>query len=362
MYRVRMGPRFRVVAFISALVAVGLTAASAHPDTPVGYLARAGWGQAGLLWSRVSLDRVLQDEALSRDQRGRIHLVRDVKSWGGDRAGLQHTHRNYETLAAGWDHTIWNVSACEELSFEPTSTWFPIVGRVPYLGYFNEDQADRYVRRMTRRGLDVHKRTAGAYSTLGWFKDPILPGMLRWPEDRLIETVLHELAHTTLWLPGSVKFNESFASFFGEAAMLQYLADRYGAHSERVSAAEHRLEDERLFRVLMHQVAGELEALYSADLPDSIKRERKAELLDELPTRAGELPFADDEWLASRIRPGDWNNARLVQFRVYNDAREGFAALLAEEDGDLGAFLARIEALVSRSADPATAIREAGDR
>ena len=87
------------------------------------------------------------------------------------------------------------------------------MGRVPYLGFFRRKDAEPWIRRLENQGYETYIRTAGAYSTLGWFEDPVLPGMLKWSDYRLADTVLHELAHATVWIKGSVKFNESFASF-----------------------------------------------------------------------------------------------------------------------------------------------------
>ena len=110
----------------------------------------------------------------------------------------------------GWDHTIYNVTGSAPLAFEPVVFWFPVVGSFPYLGFFDRDQARAHASGLRRQGKDVWVRTAGAYSTLGWFEDPILPHMLDWDEYSLAGTLLHELAHATLWVPGSVQFNESF--------------------------------------------------------------------------------------------------------------------------------------------------------
>jgi predicted aminopeptidase len=339
-------------------VAVG-AALVAHPDTRVGYVARAARGQAELLWRRVPLDDVLAHDSLGPSERARVTLVRDVKRWGREQAGLAHTD-NYETLAVGWSSTIWNVSACEPLAFEPVQLWFPVVGRVPYLGFFDEGSADRWVGRMRDRGLDVHKRTAGAYSTLGWFRDPLLPGMLEWDEDRLIETLLHELTHSTLWIPGSVTFNESFASFFGEQALLAYLADRWGPDHPRVQQARTRLADDARYQALLHEVFQDLDAVYTDPaLTDRDRQQRKEALLGSLPARGARAGFSNPDRFVETLRPAGWNNARLMQFRTYNHSQDWFAALLAAEDGDLASLLSRVAALTRGAADPEGAIQEA---
>ncbi|HEX6737885.1 MAG TPA: aminopeptidase, partial [Vicinamibacteria bacterium] len=266
----------------------------------------------------------------------------------GRRLGLKAT-RNYETVALGWDRRIWNVSACEPLAFHSKTWWFPIVGRVPYLGYFDRKQADRSARRLAAKGWDVRVREAGAYSTLGWFRDPILPAMLGWSEFDLAETILHELAHATLWVKGSVAFNESFASFVGEEGAFRYLESRYSREGAEYRLAREGQEDLEAWRVLQRGLFVDLERAYrDPALDPAAKRERKAALFASLPERAAAASFHDPARFQRAARQRDWNNADLAEFRTYNSSRPAFAALLDQSGGDLVAFIERVRALAAR--------------
>jgi predicted aminopeptidase len=256
---------------------------------------------------------------------------------------------------------MWNVSACAPLAFESKTWWFPIVGRVPYLGYFERGQADAAAAALARDGWDVYVRETGAYSTLGWFRDPILPSMLTWGEHDLAETILHELAHATLWVKGGVAFNESFASFVGEEGAYRYLEARYGKDSEPYRRARQEEEDAESWRAVQRALYQDLERAYAdATLSDDAKRARKAELIAALPERVAAAPFHQRERFDKAARHGVWNNARLAQFRTYNSDRPAFAKLLARSGGDLLAFIERVRVLAAKG-DPFTELARAAE-
>lgn len=329
------------------------------PGCQVGYLVRSGIFQAELLMARQPLDEVRASGSLDAAALSRLDLVDDVKAYGAE-IGLAATD-NYGTLAVGWERQIWNISACKPLAFESRTWWFPIVGRVPYLGFFREEDARVLERKLAAEGYDVYVRTAGAYSTLGWFKDPILPQMLKWSDYNLADTVLHELAHATLWVPGSVKFNESFANFVGEVAAARYLADRRGVHHPALVEAMNRQADRQVYRALLHQLYTDLDAIYTdSSLDDAAKLEAKRKMFEEeLPKRveAAEL-FEKPKYLRA-VREDPWNNARMIQFKVYNTNDQLFAMLLEREQGDLLAFIRRVGEITHKSRDPFASIARA---
>lgn len=323
----------------------------------VGYVVKSGWYQAELMRSRVPVEEVQQDPALRPEQAAALQVVADVKAWGRS-IGLSATE-NYETVAWGWKRQIWNLTACEPLAFAPRSWWFPIVGRVTYLGWFRERDAREVQAELVAEGLDVYVRTAGAYSTLGWFRDPILPGMLEWSELDLADTVLHELAHATVWVKGSVDFNESFASFVGEEAAWRYLSQRYGAESPQVLAARRQAEDDQRWRDLQRGLYLELEALYAdPSLAPAEKELKKALLFGSVAARVEAAGFHDPSPYRRAAERGVWNNARLIQFRTYNHSRQDFEALLAHHRGDLLSFMRDVQTRTRRG-DPYAAIRSA---
>ncbi len=343
-------------AVASVVCAAGLWAA--WPGTIGNYLVMAALGQGELLWGRVPVAQLADDERFTAPQRENLARIAPIKEFGKS-IGLSSTD-NYESISPDWDHTIWNVSACHATAFEPATWWFPVVGRMPYLGYFDRSPAQVQANRLREAGLDVHVRTAGAYSTLGWFRDPVLPGMLDWSEERLANTVLHELAHPTLWIPGSVQFNESFANFVGNVATERYLAHTYGPESEPVLELRHATEDRQRYQAALVQVYADLDAIYTDDaLDEADKRAGKARVLASIPVRVAALGLHRAPGYIHHVQTTEWNNARLLQFRTYNRSHEWFAALLAANDNDLSSFIQDLERVTTGAEDPYQALAQA---
>ena len=322
------------------------------------YVARSTWFQAELLLSRESIESVRATGELTEGQLAKLDLIADVKAYG-EQLGLSAT-ANYDRIAWEWDRTIWNLSASDPLSFASKTWWFPVVGTVPYLGFFRRQDADSWLERLRGEGLDVYLRTAGAYSTLGYFEDPILPGMLEWEDDALANTVLHEMVHATVWIRGSVAFNESLASFVGNEASMAYLVDRYGGESAMVQNSQERRADRRAWRELQRVLFGDLNAVYSnPTLSDAQKLTMKEQLFADLPGRVDAAEFYRPERFREAAEQGVWNNARMMQFKAYNSYQENFASLLNESGGDYVQFLDRVNEITAEASDPFEALFEA---
>ena len=343
--------------FIGGAVLAGL-GLSALPGCKVGYLLKSGYYQAELLALREPVEEVRATRDLSEGQLEKLDLIADVKAYGKE-IGLSATD-NYETISIDWERQIWNVSACHPTRFEPRKWWFPIVGSFPYLGFFREEDARELEGDLRGEGYDVYVRTAGAYSTLGWFKDPILPKMLGWNDYLLADTVLHELAHATLWVPGSVKFNESYANFVGEVSAMRYLADRRGHHDPALVEAVQIQADRAVWRELQHDLYKDLEAVYTDEALSEEQRLAEKERLfgEDLLRRVEEAPLHKKEKYRKAVQTGTWNNARLIQFKTYNTNEALFAAVLEDVDGDLLAFISEIERITKDAKDPFEALED----
>ena len=353
----RLLPRRPLTRALLALLAL-IAALLASPGCGVAYVVRSGYFQAELLAHRVPVEKVRQTPDLTEEQRRALDTIADVKAFG-EQVGLKPT-RNYDTVAQGWTREIWNVSAAPPTSFDPETWWFPIVGRVPYLGYFRKEDADRTVADLRAKGLDAYARTAGAYSTLGWFRDPILPAMLTWDEFDLADTVMHELAHATVWVPGSVSFNESFASFVGEEGAFRYIEARHGKDSPELQKARADFEDYLTWRALQQSLYEDLNRVYEdTTRSEADKLAEKAALFAALPERVGRFPFHTPDRYLRAATQGTWNNARLVQFRTYNHNRAAFETLLARHNGDLLAFMEDVRRITADVDDPYDAVERA---
>jgi predicted aminopeptidase len=260
-------------------------------------------------------------------------------------------------VASDWDRALINLSACPPLSLEPHTWWFPIVGRVPYLGFFREQDAARWQRRLEADGYEVWTRPVGAYSTLGWFRDPVLPGMLDWPEHLLAEVILHETAHATLWVPGEVGFNETWAVVVGEEASRRWMLAEHGEGSEAFLRMEDERHDDALWRALLESVYQDLDGLYK-DLnttPETKLREKAARFA-RMEVDIQRMDLRDPARLRRMLREEDWNNARIMQAHAYDDRRALIEALLARHGGDIRTFTEDLRERIAAGHDPWAAL------
>jgi predicted aminopeptidase len=324
----------------------------------VGYVMRSAYFQAELLNAREPIEKLKAEQHFSPRDLAALDRIADVKRYGAE-IGLKATD-NYDTVAAGWDRKIWNLSASRPLAFEAKKWTFPIVGRIPYLGFFRKQDADPWIRRLEADGYETYIRTAGAYSTLGWFKDPVLPGMLKWNDYRLADTVLHELAHATLWIKGSVKFNESFASFVGEVAAFEYLLTRLGPDSPVLMRAREDRADLKRWRAVLRELYRDLDTVYkdTTKSPEEKYRLRKAHF-DALSARVADAGLLHSKRFQRAAETGVWNNARLIQYKTYNHKRDWFRAIYEREGSSLLAFMVAIDGITKGQKDPFKALEAA---
>jgi predicted aminopeptidase len=226
------------------------------------YILTQAQGQLRLLLNSERIDKLLADPGVPDEVKLKLRLVREIKAFGEHEMGLKRS-ANYETFYDTKGQPItYIVSASRKERFAPYIWWFPIVGDVPYKGFFNQDDAKAEARELEAQGYDVALGTAAAYSTLGYFPDPVLSTMLKYPEEQLVALLLHELTHGTIYLPGGTEFNEGLASFVGWQGALEFARRRRGIASEqydrtvRAFAAEERRDTRAL------EIFKKLEELY----------------------------------------------------------------------------------------------------
>ena len=192
------------------------------------YLIHAGTGQFRLLYHAVPIDEALQNEAHSPDLKENLRLVSRIKAFGENELGLKET-RNYETVnLQSHLNPIYTVSAAPKDRLVLKKWRFPIVGEMPYLGFFDLENARRKRERLRKMDLDVTIGMAGAYSTLGWFRDPVTPNLINGSTVSLAETILHEMTHTTLYIKGQGAFNEGLALLVGKVGAAAFFKKRFG--------------------------------------------------------------------------------------------------------------------------------------
>ena len=310
------------------------------------YSGRAAWGGLRLMAQRRSVDRLMADPATEPALADRLRASRQMVRFAAEELALP-VGRSYDSyVALGRPYATWTVGATPELSVDPRVWCFPVAGCVSYRGYFSEQRARRFADRLTAEGLDVEVGGVRAFSTLGWFRDPLLSSFLDLPEVDLAALLFHELAHRRLYVKGDTTFNESFASLVEEEGVQRWLESRErGAELDAWLAARRR---DREVVALALATRDALAEAFAEPRPDDWKRQRKAELLDEL-RRAYGSRRADwgNRW--DGFFDDGLNNARLASLSSYTELLPGLRRLLAEEGRDLERFYAAAAELAELS-------------
>lgn len=323
------------------------------------YVLRAGIEEAKILARRRPISAVLADPATDRSTRKKLDLVLQARTFAAVELGLDAagSYTSYSWVDS--DTLLMVVSAARKDRFAAYSWWFPIVGNVPYKGYFNFEHAYREARDLESKGYDSYVRPSGAFSTLGWFNDPLLNTILRYNDVALVQTVIHEITHNSLYLPGQAAFNESFANFVGDRGAAAFFCAREGPQSNRCKTAEDAWLDNIIFGTALTSLVAALEQLYArSDLTVSQKLDRRqlvfqdwaaryrAEVVPRLRTRSFRS-YADSPL----------NNARLIGTRLYFQRLDLFEQVFQKYHGDLKAAThAMIAAAKARSKDPFAAV------
>jgi len=311
---------------------------------PVRYVTQAAAGQEELNRRGIAIREIVDGEHLDKRTRSLLAKVEGIKAFG-ERHGLRRT-RNYERYVwLGRPAVVWVVSACDPLAFRPRAWRFPIVGSISYTGWFDRAEAKAYADDLARQGWDVDVRPSQAYSTLGWFDDPILSTMIGPGDDalgELADVVLHETLHATFYVPGQSTLNESVASFYGDGLGRKYLEETTGRESSELAAfVAARARSERRGAV-MKRAYEELSKLYASRLSREDKLAEKKRIVDNV---RAELELR---------RP--LTNATLIQYKTYGSGKAELDAVLASCGGDYRRMLKALESVkpIAKAAPPHT--------
>jgi predicted aminopeptidase len=228
------------------------------------YVTKAALAEIEILGDRRPIDEVVLDPGTDERTRGILTLVREAQAFATDELGLDAggSYTSFTQLKS--DTLALVLSAAYPDRLAPKTWWFPVVGHVPYRGFFDEGDARRAQTELESEGLDTYLRPTAAFSTLGWFDDPLLSSILRGDEIEVVTTVFHEMSHAHLFVPGQVGFNESYATFVGRAAAVEFFCSRPGAgpDSLRCLRAQARWRDVRRFSRFLDELVAELEEIY----------------------------------------------------------------------------------------------------
>ncbi len=319
------------------------------------YYSHAALGELRLLASREPVPRVLNQlepklETSTHDALlyQRLEFTQRVLDFAKDTLKLPVDDRYRTYVSLNRSAVVWNLFAAPPLSLTPRRWCYPIVGCAPYRGYFNERYAKRRAAALHRQGLETYLGPVPAYSTLGWFADPLLSTFITWPEPDLASLLFHELAHGRVWAKGDVAFNESFATFVGRQGLSAWLRRQGEAEVDR--RYEAALEEQQSLLDLLKRTRRALAAVYRSDAPEAVKLAQKARVVEATKTcyarhreRLGGGRFDD--------MMTDLNNAHLVSLATYEDLVPAFADLFHSVGGNWSEFYRRVDALAKLDHD-----------
>lgn len=313
------------------------------------YYGQAISGQLDLLAKRKPVADLLTDAETPERLKSRLRFVTDLLEFARrdlllPAAGQYRTYVNLDR-----PYVVWNVFAAAEFSLDPQTWCYPVVGCAAYRGYFDESQARRYADALAGEGYDVYVAGVQAYSTLGWFSDPILSTFIALPDPHLANLIFHELAHQVLYARDDTAFNESFATSVAHEGLRRWYASRGQPGVYQRYMTYYGLQGEMI--ELIGTYRRRLDELYRSDVPAAAKRSRKRALLEDLAreydsrrSAAGALA-SFSHWFSPPL-----NNAKLGSIGAYHDAVPAFDRLLAQNHYDLELFYAHCRRLAAGDA------------
>lgn len=309
---------------------------------------QAAKGQWQILNARQPIKDLLEDNETPGETKQRLKWVLEARAFAETSLQLPIGEAYTSFVALDHPYVVWNVFATQAYSMEGKSWCYPIAGCVTYRGYFDEAAAVAYANQLASAGMDTYVGGVTAYSTLGWFEDPVLSTFLYGDEIRLKALLFHELGHRKLYVQDDSVFNESFATAVELIGVQQWLANRQSSHQFETFIARLKRKDEFVELVLKHR---ELRAdLYGSTLPIPEKEAKKQALISQLREEYLQLKVrwggynGYDEWFE-----GSLNNAQLSTVATYNSLLSGFLALYQGQGQDIAAFYSACQALVDLS-------------
>lgn len=287
-----------------------------------------GRGQLNIVWNAKPVAQYLESSAFPDSLKEKLRLIERVRKFAIDSLSLKDT-KNYKTLYdQKGEEIMWVVMASEPFRLEAKEWIFPVIGEVPYKGYFDRQKAMALRDELVKEGWDVNIRNPGGWSTLGWFTDPILSGMLERNEGDLANLIIHEMSHATIFVKDSIDFNENLATFIGDRGAEQFLISVYGPGSEEYTNYMNEDRDFVMFSEHMLRGTEKLDSLYNKlkdSDPVATKIRLKTEMIQEIVSSLDTLSLqATKSKPSMRFQGGLPNNAYFMNFIRYQSRQDVF--------------------------------------
>ncbi|MEN0058877.1 MAG: aminopeptidase [Bdellovibrio sp.] len=324
----------------------------------MGYLMKSGYGQMKLLNSRVPVEKALQDPSLAENKKAKLRLAQQARLFAEQDLHLKPTKNYTSYVELSQPYVTYVVSAAPKWELKHHQWSYPFLGQMPYKGYFDEADAQEEEKELQKQDLDTYLRGVSAYSTLGWFNDPILSSMLRYSDFDLVNTIIHETVHATLYIKHAADFNERLATFLGNKGAEQFYLKKEGPASPTLQQIKKENADQKLFSQFISEELKELRQWYKL-LPENEKQESlRTERLASIQRRFASqiIPQLQTENF-KKFSELKLNNARLLVYKTYMSDLNDFQQLYDLVGQDFARFIEECKAL-ENSKDPAQSLKE----
>ena len=335
----------RIFVTVFLLICVSLMAACQS----LGYYAQSARGQIQLLNRSEPIDNLLQEKNADEKLRQKLAWIKEVREFASEELDLPKNKSYTRYADIDRNYVVWNIFAAPELSLDPYRWCYPIVGCQAYRGYFSRQPAVDYAGRLREQGYDVSVGGVRAYSTLGWFDDPVINTFIHYPENDLAGLIFHELAHQVVYVKGDTVFNESFATLVEIRGVEKWLKQHATPDELSSYRRNQDFENDVISLIMRHKKA--LDHLYRSRLSDDAKRAQKQQIFSALKQEYQRLKISGeksksawDSWFAR-----DLNNANMIAIGAYYAKVDDFNRMFENAGGDFSAFYGEVKKLAKLS-------------
>ncbi|MEX2335638.1 MAG: aminopeptidase [Fulvivirga sp.] len=299
-------------------------------------------GQLHIVWNAKPVEEYLSDPDVPDSVKQKLKFIQVVREYAVNELGLNDSDNYTAMYDQKGKPVLWVVTGCKPYAFEPKEWHFPVIGSMPYKGYFVEEDAIETMEELKVEGYDAGIRTVGGWSTLGWFNDPILSNMLYRSDGELANLIIHELVHATIFVKDSVDFNENLASFIGDKGTFKFLADQYGKDSKIYQDYMKEEGDELAYTMHILRGADSLEVLYKSfdnSTEEEIMKEKKEALITRIMNKLDTLQLNDANYLQA-TKGYQPNNTFFMSFMRYRSKQDHLEALYQTKfNSDLASYI-----------------------
>ena len=323
----------------------------------ISYIVKNGYEQSKILAERESLEKVLRKKSIPEEVKRKLRLASEAKVFAEKHLGLAATKNYSSYVDLQRPYVSWIVQVASEYELTPHLWHFPLVGSLPYKGFFTKAEAEEEAREFDEKQYDIYIRGVTAYSTLGWFKDPLLNTMMNYSDSDLVELIIHESVHATLYIKSEAEFNERLATYVGQLGAQKFFLAKEGESSTTLKKVKLEREDQESFSVFLSAQIKALEVWYTEN-KGKITPEQKAERLKQIQEayQRDLVPHLKTQNL-SKALSGELNNAILVGLKTYNMDLKDFEKLYEKLGTDIRAFIKFCKGL-EKEKDPSQSLKD----